>query len=248
MPTVRELTDPYIASLTRVPPSGPGICTICHGVPNPGFSTCYSCSQSMGQVTWPLRRVVPISIFAPRDQLDTLLRNYKNSSSLEVQKRGRLRVAALFTRFLDNHDDCVAPDGWDAITPVPSTQQRAGVHPLRRALGISPRYGEQVEDLLAAGAARITHNRADDDGFRVTGDVQGRRVLLADDMFTSGARIQSAASALTLRGATVVGGIVIGRRYYTDGRHAVVLAEARRGAYRFNSCALDDDPWALPAT
>jgi hypothetical protein len=248
MSTVRELTDAYIAALTRVPPAGPGICSACHGVPNPGFSTCFSCSQSMGQVSRPIRSITPIAIFAPRDQLDTLLNNYKNSSSPRVRARGRARIAAIFARFLNNHGACVAPGGWDAITYVPSTQQRSGVHPLREALGIAPAYKEQIEDLLAGGTAPITHNRADDDGFRVTDDVEGRRILLADDMFTSGARMQSAASALTLAGATVVAGVVIGRRYYTGGRHSQVLAKARKRSYRFDTCALDDEQWRIPFT
>lgn len=246
MSTVRELTDAYIAALTRVPPAGPGICSVCHGVPGPGFPTCFSCSESMGQVSWPLRCITPIAIFTPRDQLDTLLSSYKNSSSPPVRARGRARIAALFARFLDNHGACLAPGGWDAITYVPSTQQRPGVHPLRAALEMAPVYKEWVEDLLTGGSASIAHNRADDDGFRVIGDADGRRILLADDMFTSGARMQSAASALTLAGATVVAGVVIGRRYYTDGRHAEVLAEARRHSYRFDTCALDDEPWSIP--
>jgi predicted amidophosphoribosyltransferase len=246
--TVRELTDSYVAALTRVPPVGTGICTVCHGVPNPGWSNCYSCDQSMGQVSRPLRRIVPIAIFAPRDQLDTLLASYKNSSNPAVQARGRARIAALFTRFLDAHDECISSDGWNVIAPVPSTRQRPGTHPLRSALALAPRYRAQVNDLLAGGTARTGHNQAHDDGFRVTRDVQGLRVLLADDMFTSGARMQSAASALTLAGATVVAGVVVGRRYYTDGRHADVLREARRRAYRFDTCAIDDDPWNISFT
>lgn len=51
----------------------------------------------------------------------------------------------------------------------------------------------------------------DDRGFKTSEDVSGKRVLLIDDTFTTGATFQSAASRLTRDGATVVAGVVIGR-------------------------------------
>ena len=53
--------------------------------------------------------------------------------------------------------------------------------------------------------------RASDGGYAVMRDVDGVNILFVDDTFTSGARIQSATSALTLARATVVAAIPIGR-------------------------------------
>jgi orotate phosphoribosyltransferase len=50
-----------------------------------------------------------------------------------------------------------------------------------------------------------------DDGFAPTTSVSGDRILIVGDTFTSGARTQSAASALQLAGARVVAILPIGR-------------------------------------
>lgn len=47
--------------------------------------------------------------------------------------------------------------------------------------------------------ASVDHNKADDDAFTVSRPLSGERVLLIDDTLTTGARLQSAASALGLR-------------------------------------------------
>ncbi|TDE31042.1 phosphoribosyltransferase [Actinomadura sp. 6K520] len=51
-----------------------------------------------------------------------------------------------------------------------------------------------------------------DVGYQTSKEVSGLRILLVDDVYTTGARSQSAASALQLAGATVVGIVAIGRR------------------------------------
>jgi adenine/guanine phosphoribosyltransferase-like PRPP-binding protein len=65
-------------------------------------------------------------------------------------------------------------------------------------------------------------------------------VLLVDDTFTSGATFQSAASALTLAGATVVAGVVIGRVIDTDfSKQAADLWDRQRAIrFRFDRCCL----------
>ncbi len=50
MTTVRDLTDPYLDTFTPVPPTAEGVCSVCHGAPNPGWATCWSCDKTIGQV------------------------------------------------------------------------------------------------------------------------------------------------------------------------------------------------------
>ena len=54
------------------------------------------------------------------------------------------------------------------------------------------------------------------DEYTVQADVAGKRVLLIDDQWTSGASLQSSAIALRRAGAARVAGLVIGRRVDTE--------------------------------
>ena len=74
-----------------------------------------------------------------------------------------------------------------------------------------PSLREEYEPLLRRGGTPPQHNAASDDGYEPVRPLGGERVLLVDDTFTSGARAQSAASALNNAGATVAAIVPIGR-------------------------------------
>lgn len=247
MATAVELTDPYVHIFTRVPPIGPGICPICHRPPNADFRLCWSCEQTTSQVARPIERVIPISLYEVGGQLHRWLRGYKDDADSTLRTRLTLRIAATLGRFLAHHGECIAPAGWDVITTVPSTGARSGIHPLVRALSLIQPYGDQHQTLLERGSVTISHNRPSDNGFVTTGTV-GQRVLLVDDTFTSGARLQSAASRLQLDGATVVGAVVIGRvldRAYGE-RSERIWEIAGSEIFSFNTCCLEGRPWPIP--
>jgi predicted amidophosphoribosyltransferase len=242
--SVAEFTDPYIETLTPVPPTSDGVCDVCHGAPNPGFARCYSCSQTMGQVSRPLSLIVPISLYEVPGQLHYVLRNYKDGYTEGLRAELRLRVAALLWRFLAEHGEHIADAAgrpWDLITSVPSTQPRAGGHPLEAALRLARRLAEQYEPTLERGGGPLGHNQASDTGYRVTGNVAGSEILLVDDTFTSGARVQSAASTLALAGANVLAAVPIGRvinpRYNDEAK--VLWDAARSRPFDFSRCCLE---------
>jgi adenine/guanine phosphoribosyltransferase-like PRPP-binding protein len=85
------------------------------------------------------------------------------------------------------------------------------------------------------------HNVASDGGFVAHTDVRGARVLVVDDTFTTGARAQSAASALQLAGARVVAIVPIGRVIDPNhGEHAQAYWTRRVGAtFDFGRCCLE---------
>lgn len=99
------------------------------------------------------------------------------------------------------------------------------------------------ERLLAPGPGVIARNAAADDGFIASPNAQGRRVLLIDDTFTSGAKIQSAASALAIGGATVVAGVVLGRVIDPTNpaypEPAELWKRQSRIPFRFDTCCLE---------
>jgi len=245
MSALTELTDPYLDQYTPVPPVGPGVCDVCHGAPRAGFARCRSCWEVMRQVSRPVSRVVPISLYETTAQLWTVLRYYKDGRTTGQRTRFTLQVAATLGRFLAGHQHCVAgldEPPWDLLSTVPSTGGRLGMHPLRAAIRLlSPLLGDREADLLAPGPVRVDHNEADDRGFVVRAEVRGERVLLVDDTFTSGARVQSAASALQLAGASVVAVVVVGRvikpSYNEETRQLWQQARSRR--FTFDTCCME---------
>jgi predicted amidophosphoribosyltransferase len=243
--TFREYTEPYLSIYTPVPSAGPGVCDVCHGAPNPGFDRCWSCSQTMRQVTQPLTLIVPISLYQTAGQLWKVLRDYKDGRTSSQRTRFTLQVAATIGRFLSSHWRCIAGQRghpWDLIVTVPSSSGRIGMHPLRRALQmLPPPYGDHEADVLKPGAVQVRHNRAEDDGFTVRGSVDGVRILLIDDTYTTGARIQSAASVLRHAGGQLVAAVVVGRVIRVSDSPATQAlwdaAKARR--FSFEQCCLE---------
>lgn len=123
-------------------------------------------------------------------------------------------MAALLAYFLRLHGRCIAStagDDWDILTTVPSTSGRLGVHPLTQAIARVAVLSQQYERLLTRGPAVVGHNQASDDAFQLRRRLAGERVLIIDDTFTSGARAQSAASAINLNGGVTVAVLAIGR-------------------------------------
>src|SRR6266511_6381184 len=90
---VRALTDPYLGTFNPVPPVADGICDVCHGAPNPGWPRCLSCERTIGQVSRPLTRVVPITLCARMGPVHYLLRQYKDGPA-QLRRRLMPRVAA----------------------------------------------------------------------------------------------------------------------------------------------------------
>jgi hypothetical protein len=249
MPTVRDLTDPYSEVYVPVPPAGPGICTICHRCISPSFTLCYSCAMTTGQVSAPISLVVPISLCQTTDsQLYHWLKTYKNPNTVEsARTRARLHLAATLSRFLSAHGGCIAGAAhgmWDTVTHVPSTRAGRAHHPLEDVIGMAPGLREVFRPLLQAGTSPPSHNQARDDGFvPLPGELlRATHVLLIDDTFTSGARLQSAASSLSRAGATVIAAVAVGRVVDPAFRREITLpwwTEMRKQRFSFDRCCLE---------
>jgi phosphoribosylpyrophosphate synthetase len=126
------------------------------------------------------------------------------------------------------------------VTVVPPSRVRRDPQPL---VGVFARVGS-VKDLVAPTldvVRRPGHRAASDDAYSVTGEVDGRRVLLVDDTMTSGAALQSAASVLSGAGATVVAALVIGRVVDVEFSPAdkELWDRARKQRFSFERCCLE---------
>lgn len=236
-----EYTEPYLANYAHVPPVGPGICSVCHRGTAATSQVCGSCTQTMAQVSKPAHLVVPITLYEVGGQMWTTLRRYKDGPA-DVRRAQTTRVAATLARFLGLHEPCVEAtlaEPITLVTTVPSTSGRDGPHPLVNAVTRIQQISGRYQPTLALGAVPIGHNHASDHGFVVTSPVAGHTVLLIEDTFTSGARAQSAASALHLAGAKSVAVLTIGRVIDPAFDEACAAVWTNRAKFSFDRCCLE---------
>ncbi len=178
------------------------------------------------QLGTELTRTVPISLFAPGSPLHELLVGYKAAPARRARDERQASLSRLLSEFLDLHLRClvgpILDDDATLAVPVPSSSTQrpswGGEHPLigliAAALVAEP--GLSLAPVLAKGAEPLGHLHASRRGFRLVDPVAGRRVLVLDDTYTSGARSQSAAVALARGGADVVAIVPIGRLIHPD--------------------------------
>jgi hypothetical protein len=175
--------------------------------------------------------------------LHATLRRYKDGEIDGERRQYAALVVSLLARFLFDHGDCLRTcraGGWDVITTVPSTD-RPGPHPLRDGMALVPWLEAQHRETLVRGPGSMGHNVASDDGFVALPDVMGSRVLVVDDTYTTGARAQSAASALQLAGARVTAIVPIGRVIdpTCSERSRVYWTSRCREPFDFGRCCLE---------
>lgn len=239
MRPVELLAGSLVPACLPVRPAGPEACATCHGAIEPALDpspTCAACRSVAAQLDRPLVPVIPVSLTTAGSGLHRALCRYK---SLGADAGAHARhLAALLGVFVAHHVACAAPGGADAVLVVPSLGgRRPAPHPLHEVLGMVPTL-PPVLDCLVQGPAPVRHRRASSLGLVCTRTLAGRRVLVVDDTYTSGAHLQSAGVAAASAGAVVVGGLVAGRfvRGGTAGEDGL-LQWARNGHWVPERCA-----------
>ncbi len=187
---------------------------------------CRSCRDVALALGRPPVPVTPVALVTARTPLYRALRQYK-SGEPTIAARQQARLASLIERFFARHRDCIAPDGLDMTVVVPSARGgRPSPHPLSAVIAATTSLPDLLE-ALAPGTAQVDHRHPSDLGYRAKVDVEGSRVLLVDDVYTSGAHLQSAAAALFEAGAREVRPIVLGR-FVRDGAPRLSCARCGR--------------------
>ncbi len=143
------------------------------------------------------------------------LKYYKPGTE-EYRPEYGLYISAIIQRFMrENMVRLIDLVGqYTVVSQVPSST-RVGPHPLSYIMGGESVFGAPVKDLLQRGDGELGHRIMSDSAFIAT-DVSGERVLLIDDVYTTGAHAQSAASALSDAGAVVPAILVVARRINPD--------------------------------
>lgn len=248
-----------ISYFHNVTPAGPGTCTVCR---QPSQSEmcdrCTSTKDALDGLTCDYTFFMSYTDGwnpSGRSQSAQTMRLYKSS---QPPARSVTDVHLLTNIVTWIHDGCIRDTelgkGWDAATYVPSRTSRVGDHPVSkvttnvaRLVGDEPnensarRISRQPIEVGGRDAPRI----AAADRFAVPDSVrpsiEGKRVLLVDDMWTTGTSMQSAAAALKLAGATSVTGLCVSRWLAWNWEpHVPLLEKVTKRAYDPFSCIAFD--------
>ena len=161
--------------------------------------------------------VVPVAACRPGDGLHSALRRYKDAPSVAARRHYVALLAERMEQFLSAHVGCLwsGSGGWDALAVVPSSTRaplrRSSVHPLQALLRRVPSLAGTPLLTLARGTEPVGHLAPDPRAFVAPSAMAGRRVLLVDDTWVTGATARSAAACLAGSGVTVPGVLVLGR-------------------------------------
>jgi hypothetical protein len=222
------------SSLIAPPASGSDVCFVCRGIIYGGGSECENCEQNAAALDGFLQPVISVSLYARPGRLRDWLTFYKDGDGTPAHPAAEDAVSQIFVRFFS------ANAGWldrldvDFAVVVPSTL-RPPPHPMASLLSVRVPGHLNFRAPLTRTSAPLGHNHPNPRAFEVIDDVQGARILLLDDVYTSGARAQSAAYALRVRGAEIAALCVLGRRYNPaySARAASLLAEQRNSQYQW---------------
>ena len=248
MPTVFELSEPYLNHLVPVLPAGTGVCAVCWRAIEAKHRLCYACNAAQEAFGAQLADIViPIALSVKHEQLAHELWHYKYDTDASVRARLGIRLAAVLWRFLALHEahvaDAVNVPGFDIVTTVPGTRPRTDEHPL---VTIVRRIGQTRDRYEPAAHPRT---RRIDRGSRRTSDryqptrtlAEHPSVLLVDDTWTTGGRAQSAAIALREAGAAQVAVVVIGRHFdRAFGTGEAYYQRARSLKFTWDRCCLEN--------
>ncbi len=169
-----------------------------------------------------------------------MLRGYKDAPAVAARRHFAGRLGVQLSEFLGAHRRCIAAAAatWDSIAVVPSSTRTPhdpdgavpGVvsgsrHPLGPVVAtMSSMSGLTLLD-IGRGTGTVRHLAPSPAAFAVGADAKGRRVLLLDDTWVTGARARSAAVALGRAGAEVVAIVVAGRAVGAFGTATVPAVE-----------------------
>ena len=244
-------SDSLTSNLVAPPADGEGICPRCRtwadedsdNAEHPGeCENCRDVRTALGMD--PLRLAVVSMYKKPSDLRDWLTRYKGRDDEEDVYEPAFVDIVrSIFGRFVIEHGQALeaAAGTFDAMVVVPSTS-RPGRHPLEAVLE-SLGLDTPLLHLLERGAGDLGFRRPAKDGFKVTGDHESMRVILVDDVYTTGSRLNSAAAALTVAGHHVSAGLVLARRVNPayNQRAAALWQTAASAPFRWET-----SPW-VPA-
>lgn len=201
-----------------VTPSGFGVCRFCRGPTQPDYERCFCCATVAAHLGMPVVPVVSMTTYQLGDEMHRTLRRYKDDPSASTRRRAADRCATLLAAFVDGHRpgiEALSGGPWDTVVTVPSST-RPGRSPVDDVVTAVPSLAVDHRHLLVRGPGRLEHLHPSRSGFAVDprldlASLVRHRALVVDDSYTTGARAQSAATALRLVGMRVGAILALGR-------------------------------------
>lgn len=249
MATVRELSAPYENHLVPVLGTSDGVCSVCHTFVIGGWERCYQCNEAIRDLPTTADASNFVALAVKGEQLARELWVYKSAAPEAARRPLRFGLAAVLWRWLEVHESCVADEAgvedFPIVCTVPSTTGRSN-HPLDDIVAnlidpTSRRYRNLLRSRPWTGGDRAFS----EDRFEVVEHSDGEPVLLIDDTYTTGSRVQSAAAALKEGGAGAVGVVCIGRHFNRRPQNDVYreaaedyYRKAKRLGWSWDECSL----------
>ncbi|WP_217441261.1 ComF family protein [Nocardia barduliensis] len=218
--SIASLSDTLVSELVAPPPAEVGVCPRCRTWTNVyDGAECENCDEIAEALGVSAVSLSVVSLYSKPSLLRDWLTRYKgrvDDSEPFIESYVPI-VRALLGRFFIEHGQAMwaLSNGLDGVVVVPSTD-RAGPHPLEEILR-SLELSLPMLPILRRGSGDLRFRHPSPEGYSVTGQSrEERRLLLVDDVYTTGARINSAAYALSQAGYVVCSAVVIARRINPD--------------------------------
>ncbi|SDS09372.1 Predicted amidophosphoribosyltransferases [Paraoerskovia marina] len=210
----RQESDSTVGELSGFTVDDARACRYCHSWKETDQPECENCLEVRDALGSPPIELSAVTLYRKPSALRDWLTGYKGrgSESSITPYTCRSRVRAILARMFFEHGAEIfrSTAGFDGIVVVPSTA-RMPPHELVELLESIPLELPIVE-ALRRGPGELGFRRPCSTGFVPIREARGRRVLIVDDVYTTGARINSAAAALHVGGIEVAGSLVIARR------------------------------------
>ncbi len=207
-----------LAELTPVPSPSSNRCPTCLTWKVAEESRCENCEEVESELGVPPVPLSLVTLYAEPSRLRNWLTRYKGRPGEDDpwDQESEDVVAALLGRFLHQNGTQLLRGelSADNLVVVPSTERRLP-HPLEALLqDLDP--NPPLLSAISRSSEPIGFRRPNAAAYLADQTVRGRRLFLVDDVYTTGAHLNSAAQALRAAGAEVVGALVLARRVNPD--------------------------------